>query len=510
MRTRLLTWRSSLYAALGLAAFACGGQTAEPENAIPGSGGTQGGAGGSGGGPGGTAGSGGRGGSTAACLNPKPVNGIFGTPTSFISCEGGFVHRPARGECPSILPRPDLIEVHADAAAQCTRDQDCTDRPHGYCVVTQFSPSSPTVCAFGCVRDEDCGPGTLCFCGDPVGTCVGALCTTDADCTTGSLCTSSAQENPCGESYMDMDAFACQSPADTCRGKDDCTGTATNCSLWTPARQCMPLGMCGRPFLVGGEPRLASLTVHAGGWSSSATPSLGSLGPAQRSALAEHWSRNGLMEHASVAAFARFTLELLALGAPAALVRGSQQALGDEIAHAELCFGLASAYAGHAIQPGPLPMNGALADLSFVDIMATAIAEACIGETLAAVEAAEAAAHARDPEVRTVLERIAADEARHAELGWKFLRWALGRATPAQRHRLSTLTSCLVATELEQAAYPAGHESDRLASELLAHGVLTPQLRSEVRRTALEELVEPLARTLFGTFARAPALDASA
>jgi hypothetical protein len=49
------------------------------------------------------------------------------------------------------------------------------------------------------------------------------------------------------------------------------------------------------------------------------------------------------MEHASVAAFARFTLDLLALGAPADLVQSAQQALGDEIAHAELCFGLAGA-----------------------------------------------------------------------------------------------------------------------------------------------------------------------
>ena len=146
------------------------------------------------------------------------------------------------------------------------------------------------------------------------------------------------------------------------------------------------------------------------------------------------------MEHASVAAFARFTLELLSLGAPAELVAASQRALADEIRHAKLCFGLATAYAGHALGPGPLSSEGALGAQSLDAIVETAIAEACIGETLAAVEAAEAAAHATDPSVRRVLLAIARDEKRHAELGWRFLSWVLdvapASARPALRARL--------------------------------------------------------------------------
>jgi len=58
------------------------------------------------------------------------------------------------------------------------------------------------------------------------------------------------------------------------------------------------------------------------------------------------------LEHASIAAFARFSLQLLSLGAPAGLIDDCTRALGDETAHARLCFQLASAYAGRAIGSG--------------------------------------------------------------------------------------------------------------------------------------------------------------
>ena len=67
------------------------------------------------------------------------------------------------------------------------------------------------------------------------------------------------------------------------------------------------------------------------------------------------------MEHASVAAFARFTLHLMSLGAPAALVERSNAALADETLHAKLAFAIASGYAGRAIGPGPLAIDGAFA-----------------------------------------------------------------------------------------------------------------------------------------------------
>jgi hypothetical protein len=112
------------------------------------------------------------------------------------------------------------------------------------------------------------------------------------------------------------------------------------------------------------------------------------------------------------------------------------------------CFGLASGYAGRALGPGELSVDGALEARSFETIVTTAIHEACVGETLAALEAEAELARSTDPEVRRVLERIARDEARHAELGYRFLRWALDRAEPELRHRFIAELDAALRAEL--------------------------------------------------------------
>jgi len=58
----------------------------------------------------------------------------------------------------------------------------------------------------------------------------------------------------------------------------------------------------------------------------------------QKARLAELWAADGLAEHSSIATFARFTLQLMVLGAPSDLLSRSQQAGKDEVEHARLCF----------------------------------------------------------------------------------------------------------------------------------------------------------------------------
>jgi hypothetical protein len=131
------------------------------------------------------------------------------------------------------------------------------------------------------------------------------------------------------------------------------------------------------------------------------------------------------MEHASIAAFARFTLQLLALGAPSALVAASNQAMADETEHARMAFALASAYEDRDVGPSCLPIDGSLDGADLHTFVATLLREGCIGETRAAVEARETLGVTRDPVVREVLEKIAQDETRHAELAWQTLAWLL-------------------------------------------------------------------------------------
>jgi hypothetical protein len=107
------------------------------------------------------------------------------------------------------------------------------------------------------------------------------------------------------------------------------------------------------------------------------------LDPDTRAALACEWLDDARLEHASVASFARFVLELLALGAPAELVHFAQRALGDEIDHARRCFSLASRYAQEPLGPAALQVDGALAELGLAKPFRTKLSSADYAEVRA-------------------------------------------------------------------------------------------------------------------------------
>jgi hypothetical protein len=141
-------------------------------------------------------------------------------------------------------------------------------------------------------------------------------------------------------------------------------------------------------------------------------------------ARGKKWARDAALEHASIASFARVSLELLALGAPPDLVADSHRAALDEIEHARQAYALASAHAGQGRAPGPLAIPP-LGDVSFASFARATLHDACIGETSATLEAARDAELATEPRERAALAAIAEDEARHAELAWRMLAWAL-------------------------------------------------------------------------------------
>jgi len=222
---------------------------------------------------------------------------------------------------------------------------------------------------------------------------------------------------------------------------------------------------------------------------------LEALSTAERRALAEHWTRLGQMEHASIAAFARFSLQLLSLGAPAPLVEACTEAIADETAHAKLCFGLASAYAGRALGPGALEVGDCLAATHLSEIARLVIAEGCFGETLAALEALEASEAATDPTIRAVFSRIAADEQRHATLAFQFVRWAMQKGGEALRLSLAKAM-------LEQVAAHEQREHRASALPLEAHGVLSSAALRALHRQAVREVVVPCLAALLATPAR--------
>ena len=89
----------------------------------------------------------------------------------------------------------------------------------------------------------------------------------------------------------------------------------------------------GRPLTVDGEVRTGGLG-SATGWRSDLAIDASQLNDTMRAQVAAWWADAGEHEHASIASFSRFLLDLMALGAPRELVVGTTQAIDDEVRHA--------------------------------------------------------------------------------------------------------------------------------------------------------------------------------
>lgn len=270
-------------------------------------------------------------------------------------------------------------------------------------------------------------------------------------------------------------------------------GTVDN-SIGT-SRCCYPVtaqAICeGRPFLVEQRALMAELTKPQGtsSWEESdIVPELSGLSAEERSILAAMWTKAARMEHASIASFGRFALELLAAGAPSGLVEGAHRAALDEVRHAKLCFALASAYAGETLAPGVFELGGSVevaADLA--DVAVRTWNEGCVGETLSACLAAEQLANAEDPAVRAVLSAVAEEEAAHAELSFRTVAWAI--RVGGERVRAAVAQA---AARTEAVAGEGAEVSQRLE----AHGKLSRAKIQAAMDQAMRDVVRPAARML--------------
>lgn len=192
--------------------------------------------------------------------------------------------------------------------------------------------------------------------------------------------------------------------------------------------------MGGRPLYVEGVARLAP-PVSGREWSDVGASV--DLDEATRATWRARLERTALEEHASVPAFARTICQLVALGAPAWLVEKTQRALADEIVHAKRSFEWVERLGGRAVSPGFFPEAVASFAGDSIDAVATALVRdafrgGCVGETLAAHEAAELATFAPTSELRVFFETIAEDEARHAALAFETTRWLASQFASAR------------------------------------------------------------------------------
>jgi hypothetical protein len=258
-----------------------------------------------------------------------------------------------------------------------------------------------------------------------------------------------------------------------------------------------------RPFLVGrslrsapSEPRgdWATTSFDAEPGDPGALPAPLGLDPATSRELARAWLKDGLEEHASIAAFARFTMLLLSVGAPPELVVGAQRASIDEVIHARDCFALAHRYeGGAALGPGALDVHDTLGALTLAELAALCTEEGCVGETLGVALAVEQLELVKDPAVRRVLTRIVRDEARHSELAWRFVAWAMGEEQRGSAG--ASGVAAAVARAADHALRVTRAMEIRVPPADLAawhaHGRLSCAEARVVSERAIREIVEP-------------------
>ncbi len=247
----------------------------------------------------------------------------------------------------------------------------------------------------------------------------------------------------------------------------------------------------GRPLLSLDQPVVAE-ALEGAAWSP-AGASMQSLELAALSALsdgakrdaADAWQRDALSEHASIASFARATLELLSVGAPPELVMDTQRAGMDEVRHASACFDIARALGCTATTPGPLPLCAPRAP-DLARLARDTFIEGCVGETVSAL-AATRASESTTGAVRSVWRLLAADETRHAALAWRTLGWALRAGGPAVARELLAFAEGMRDELLRE----AGAQAAASNADNAVHGRLSPRALAAVHHDAWQELIMP-------------------
>ncbi len=194
-----------------------------------------------------------------------------------------------------------------------------------------------------------------------------------------------------------------------------------------------------------GKRLLAPETEPGADWMGAPKTELARVIPeGERAALGAEWRDNGKKEHASVAAFAQLTLDLMAVGAPPALVAAAQRDALDEVRHAAACFAIARDIDGLVESPAPFPdararrfLFTASRSIALTQIAIDALADGVLNEGIAARLLAQLAKTCESPALAAILREMAADESRHAAHSWDIVAWCVesGGATVANALR---------------------------------------------------------------------------
>ncbi len=273
-------------------------------------------------------------------------------------------------------------------------------------------------------------------------------------------------------------------------GPNVCGPAASNpeecCYVFNVDLGCIAIG---RPLNIDGGVRMAPV-CESSEWTREVPGDVSGLSDEQKEILVDGWLKAAREEHASVASFARFTMELMALGAPPELLASATRAQADEISHARSSFAIASKIAGIDYGPGPLDIHGALPEETTIeDVLVQTIFEGCVNETLAAAEADWLAERCQVSSIQKVQKQISQDEARHAGLGWKTVRWILRQRPDLAPMAAAAFTEAKdLLRQLEQEV----QEDNWMAAWGRMPSAAGNQLRADIWRTVIQPCAEAL------------------
>jgi hypothetical protein len=139
------------------------------------------------------------------------------------------------------------------------------------------------------------------------------------------------------------------------------------------------------------------------------------------------------LEAVSVDAFRILRGELARLGAPKSLRRRCSKAARDEVRHARAMRRLAHEL-GAARRDPPVVTRGPTRSVE--ELARENLTAGCVRETWGAALAVLQSRTARDLSIRSAMQKIAADETRHAELSWSIAQYLDRKLDRAARERL--------------------------------------------------------------------------
>ena len=242
----------------------------------------------------------------------------------------------------------------------------------------------------------------------------------------------------------------------------------------------------------------------AASWSSGGVPSLLDNSTIS-STIGLEWLQQAEAEHASIASFARHTLQLMSVGAPSDLIMRSQEASIDEIEHAKMCYGFASEFMGSKIYPGVLDVDGSLEKTDMNVIIESVIRDGCIQETISAIEGHFRAHHATDQVIKSSLRKIANDETKHAQLAWDTIQWIVAQYPEYETHVNKIFVKELKKQE-EMANKDLGSDltplciDPSLESISTRFGIISKDDKEVVRNVGLNEFIKPTYHDGFGYY----------